>query len=304
MADILLHQYDSSPFSEKVRVCLGIKGLPWAAVDQPVIMPKPGLIPLTGGYRRIPVMQIGADVYCDSQLIVRELERRFPEPTLFPGDRSLLDYASALWTDREVFQAAVAVIFGGLGDKVPVEFIKDREALSGRPFDPGAMRTAVPMMTQRLRAHAALISERLQEGVPFLAGELPGLLDANSYYNLWFVRSAFPAATSAFDDLPLIRDWMGRVRAIGHGRRSEVSAPQALQLARKASPQPIAAGADELLGRAVVVAADDYGRDPIEGTLIAASDLQITILRLDADLGDIAVHFPRIGFHLGERAVQ
>jgi glutathione S-transferase len=304
MTDILLHQYDSSPFSEKVRVCLGIKGLAWAAVDQPVIMPKPQLIPLTGGYRRIPVMQIGADMYCDSQLIVRELERRFPEPTLFPGGRSLLDYASALWTDREMFQAAVAVIFAGLGDKVPPEFIKDREALSGRPFDPAAMRAAVPMMTQKLRAHAALISERLQDGVPFLAGERPGLLDANAYYNLWFVRSAFRAATPAFDDLPQIGNWMERVRAIGHGRRSELSAAQALKVAREASPQTIAAGADELLGRMVVIAAEDYGRDPIEGTLIAASDTQVTILRRDAALGDVAVHFPRIGFHLRERAAE
>jgi hypothetical protein len=27
-------------------------------------------------------MQIGADIYCDSQCIIRELQRRFPEPTL------------------------------------------------------------------------------------------------------------------------------------------------------------------------------------------------------------------------------
>ena len=45
MPDILFHQYDSSPFSEKVRVCLGIKQLAWGAVDQPVIMPKPNSWP-------------------------------------------------------------------------------------------------------------------------------------------------------------------------------------------------------------------------------------------------------------------
>ena len=71
MSDVILHQYDSSPFSEKVRICFGIKGLAWRAAQQPVIMPKPDLIPLTGGYRRIPVMQIGADVYCDSATRVK-----------------------------------------------------------------------------------------------------------------------------------------------------------------------------------------------------------------------------------------
>ena len=81
MPEILLDQCASSPLAEKIRVCFGIKGLAWGAVDDPVIMPKPELIALTGGYRRIPVMQVGADIYCDSQRIVRELERRFPEPT-------------------------------------------------------------------------------------------------------------------------------------------------------------------------------------------------------------------------------
>ena len=301
MPEILLHQYDSSPFSEKVRVCLGIKELPWGAVEQPVIMPKPQLVPLTGGYRRIPVMQIGADVYCDSQLIVRELERRYPEPSLLAGGGALTAYASALWSDREIFQAAVAVIFGGLGDKVAPEFIKDREALSGRPFDPVAMRAAAPIMAQKLRANAALISEQLGSGAPFLAGERPGLLDANAYYNLWFVRSALPTATGAFDDLPHIAEWMERIRSIGHGHRSETSREDALRAARDAQPQHIAPGTHALLGRTVVVAADDYGRDPVEGTLVAASEFSLTVLRRDPELGDVAVHVPRIGFHISER---
>ena len=70
--EIILHNYPNSPFSEKVRVAFGIKGLSWRSVIQPVIMPKPDLIPLTGGYRKIPVMQIGADIFCDSQIILRE----------------------------------------------------------------------------------------------------------------------------------------------------------------------------------------------------------------------------------------
>ena len=74
--DIILHHYDTSPFSEKVRLLLGLRGLSWGSVIQPVIMPKPDLTPLTGGYRRIPVLQIGADVYCDTQVILAELEAR------------------------------------------------------------------------------------------------------------------------------------------------------------------------------------------------------------------------------------
>ncbi|MGH7017617.1 MAG: glutathione S-transferase N-terminal domain-containing protein, partial [Caulobacteraceae bacterium] len=74
--DIILHHYDASPFSEKVRLLLGLHGMAWRSVIQPVIMPKPDLVALTGGYRRIPVLQIGADVFCDTQAILAELARR------------------------------------------------------------------------------------------------------------------------------------------------------------------------------------------------------------------------------------
>ena len=81
--ELILHHYDRSPFSEKVRLIFGLKRLEWRSVVQPMVLPKPALTPLTGGLRRIPVLQIGADVYCDTNLIAAELDRRFPDPPLF-----------------------------------------------------------------------------------------------------------------------------------------------------------------------------------------------------------------------------
>jgi glutathione S-transferase len=298
--DILLHHYDNSPFSEKVRICLGIKGLEWGAVEQPVIMPKPHLLPLTGGYRRIPVMQIGADIYCDSVMIVRELERRYPAPSLFPDGNRGLAHALALWTDRSLFQAAVAVIFGNLADRVDPAFIRDREALSGQPFDTARMRLAIPHMTTQLRAHVALIAEQLADGRAFLTGDRPGLADANAYYNLWFIQNAFPPAATVFTDSALVSAWFSRVKAIGHGQRSAVSPEAALDVARAAQPEAGAVASQDaaLAGKSVTVSADDYGRDPVTGTLVASSDHHVTLLRQDEDVGSVAVHFPRIGFML------
>ncbi len=303
MQEILFHQYDSPPFSEKVRVCFGIKGLAWRAVDQPVIMPKPELVALTGGYRRTPVMQIGADIYCDTQLIVRELERRHPSPTLFPaGDRGLAA-ALALWTDRSFFQATVALIFGSLGDRVPEAFIKDREALRGQPFDTAAMRRAIPHASSQLRAQVALLAEQLSDGRSFLTGEAPGLADANGYYNLWFLRSAYPPAARLFEDNEMVRGWADRVRGIGHGMRSDASREEALDIAGSSTPLPGSIDPNdelaELGGKEVNVAADDYGRDLVRGTLIGCSPYHLAIQRSDPRLGDVVVHFPRIGFTFG-----
>ena len=300
MPDILLHHYDNSPFSEKVRLCLGIKGLAWGAVEQPVIMPKPHLLPLTGGYRRIPVMQIGADVYCDSVLIVRELERRHPHPTLFPDGNPGLAQALALWTDRSMFQAAVAVIFGNLAEHVDPAFIRDREALSGQPFDTARMKLAIPHMTSQLRAHVALIAEQLADGRTFLTGDRPGLADANVYYNLWFLQNAFPPAAGIFTDVHAVADWFARVKAIGHGIRSAVTPEAALDIARDATPARLAVDVrdEALTGKAVTVSADDYGRDPISGILVGSSAHQLSILREVEGVGQIVVHVPRIGFML------
>ena len=87
MTEIIFHHYPVSPVAEKVRAGLGIKKLAWRSVEHNRLPDRPELFAMTAGYRRIPVMQIGADIYCDSQCILRELERRFPEPTFFPGPR-------------------------------------------------------------------------------------------------------------------------------------------------------------------------------------------------------------------------
>ena len=84
MTEPVLHHYPFSPYAEKVRAMLGFKRIAWKSVQIPPVMPKPDVLALTGGYRKTPILQIGADIYCDTQCIIRELERRFPEPTLFP----------------------------------------------------------------------------------------------------------------------------------------------------------------------------------------------------------------------------
>jgi glutathione S-transferase len=85
MSDLILHHYPTSPFAEKIRLVLGYKQLSWKSVIIPMMMPKPDVVSLTGGYRRTPILQIGADVYCDSALICDVLEHIQPQPTLYPA---------------------------------------------------------------------------------------------------------------------------------------------------------------------------------------------------------------------------
>ncbi|RAK62328.1 glutathione S-transferase family protein [Phenylobacterium kunshanense] len=302
MSEIILHHYDTSPFSEKVRLMLGVKGLAWRSVIQPVIMPKPDLIPLTGGYRRIPVMQIGADVYCDSQVILAELERRFPDPAVVRG----ADWAVNLWADRLWFQASVAVIFGEIGDAVPKEFVADREKLSGRPFDVAAMKAAAPFMRAQWRAYAAWIEDGLTTA-DFLGGAAPSLADLAAWMNVWWTGAAAPAQAQAMlAGFGRTQRWIERLRAIGHGRRSAMAPGDALQAALTATPdEGVACDPDDpsglKRGDKVVVQADDYGRDPVEGILVGLTRDRVTLARECGELDVTHVHFPRAGYVLARR---
>ena len=298
---IILHHFDRSPFSEKIRVVFGLKNIAWTSVLISRIMPRPDLMPLTGGYRRTPVMQIGADIFCDTRIIQREIEARFPEPSLFPGRNGGVPWMTGLWTDRIFFGSAVHLVFGSLGDKVPQSFIDDRSKLRGQPFDVKAMAAALPHHRDQFRAQAALIEAQLATGARWLLDGF-SLADAGCYMNIWYLRSNLPGlASELLAEFPRLREWEDRVRALGHGTRTEISGPDALGIAAKASP---ATGAPEAthdlegrkVGDRVTVSADEPVRTPIEGEIVALSVDHIAIRRHAPDLGEVIVHFPRLGY--------
>ena len=303
MHEIILHHYPASPFSEKVRLTFGLKGLAWRAVEQPSIMPKPELLPLTGGYRKIPVMQIGADVYCDSQCIVRELERRFPKPSVHAGGEAT-SWAFAVYSDRVLFMATVVLIFGMMGDLVTPEFAEDRTKLMGggaNRFDPAAMKAGVPLMKESLRSQLTWLESQLSDGRAFLTGPAAGMADFTTYHPIWFLGSYYPPAGELLEAYPRVVAWKERVRAIGHGTMKPMERAEALEIARKAEPetQPLADPNEPnglKPGDRVTVMADDYGRDPISGTLVTSSANEIALRRSAPEVGDVVVHFPRIGF--------
>jgi glutathione S-transferase len=298
---IILHHFEKSPFSEKVRLAFGLKNIAWNSAIISRIMPRPDLMPMTGGYRRTPVMQIGADIYCDTQCILRELECRFPEPTLFPNGYRGIASASAMWTDRAFFQNTVNLVFGSLADQVPQDFIEDREKLRGEKFNVAAMKAAIPQMRDQFRAHVDWIEDQLADGRAWLAGDAPGLCDINAYMNIWYVRSNLGNADVIPAELGRVRAWEDRVRGIGHGGRSEISTADALEIAAGATPQT-AEQSDPYdpngrkPGDRVEVIPDDYGKIKVAGEIVGLSPQHIAIRRHDPRAGEVVVHFPRAGF--------
>ncbi len=304
---IILHHFEKSPFSEKIRVVFGFKQIAWTSVIISRIMPRPNLMPLTGGYRRTPVMQIGADIYCDTQVILRELEARFPTPTLFPAGHAGAPWAIGMWADRAFFQNSVNLVFGTLHDRVPKDFIADRTVLRGAAFDVDAMKALAPQMRDQVRAHLGWIEAQLSDGREWLLGQF-SLADVNAYMNIWYARANLDDGDLArsglkriLDEVPRTLAWEQRIRAIGHGTRTEMSAEDALTLGRQATPQtPILSDPNDPSGHKpgdrVSVAPDDYGKVAVSGEIVSLSAQHIAIKRQGESAGEIVAHFPRAGF--------
>lgn len=302
MPELILHHFEQSPFAEKVRLMLGLKQLAWRSVEIPRIMPKPDLIALTGGYRRTPVLQIGADVYCDTRLIATELEARHPFPTLFPGASRGLALALAAWSDRPLFEAAVALSMAVTQKSLPAEVLKDRrEFLAFLDFD--RLADEIPRFTVQLRGHADLLEQQLGDGRAFLGGEAPGLADVQAYCPLWMVRARVPDAAQFLASFGRLAAWEQRVRDLGRGRPVAMSAAESHAVARSSLPKQ-AGGVDAkdplglAAGTLVRVAPDDYGKDPVRGRLVTLNVHEVAVQHADPAVGTVVVHFPRIGYRI------
>ncbi|MBV9655682.1 MAG: glutathione S-transferase family protein, partial [Acetobacteraceae bacterium] len=231
MAGLILHHYDFSPFSEKIRLAFGYKKLDWHSVETPLMAPKPDLVPLTAGYRRAPVLQIGADVYCDTSLILAEIDRRHPQPSLYPdGQRGLVQGWSAWW-DRTTFFPAARLATSIMGDQIPPDFIEERRSVMNQDFTKEASLGDRPLNLQRVHGAMACLAEQLH-GRHFILGDSLSAADLTAYHILWFMRKN--GGTALEDMLPLapLRDWMERVAAFGHGNRHAMEASAALDVAR------------------------------------------------------------------------
>ena len=280
---VILHHYPQSPVSEKVRVVLGMKNLAWKSVEIPRLPPKPNLMPLTGGYRLTPVMQIGADIYCDTKCIIRELERRFPEPTLFPGGAAGMAWGVGQWTDGPLFQDVINVALGEMSPNMPPEFLADRGPLYfGPDFSLENIKDRYAECLTNIRAQFGWMDKRVAAR-DFMLGAEPGL----------------PGFLAQFQNLLA---WEQRVKNIGHGRPEDLGDLEALEIAAKAEPQtPEQADPGDPMGLKI---GDRIGIEPasggpqVVGRLHSLSANHAAILREDDQAGQVCVRFPRIGYRI------
>lgn len=299
----ILHHFDASPFAEKIRLVLGFHGIEWRDVKIPMVMPKPDVIALTGGYRRTPVLQMNADVYVDTSLIARVLDRIGQGPTLYPASAPLA-IALAQWADWQLFwtvidfasQPLVATFRWRDTPKAELDAIMADRA----PFRAPVPKQSPADATANLANHLAMLAEQVADGRSYVFG-LPTIADFSVAHVLWHLRRAGPLADEMLAPHPVLRRWHDQLLAGGHGTHAEITSTEALAVAAGSDahvPCTVEQGMGFKAGQPVAVAAMDYGTDWVLGKLMGLTRQEIVIERNDPRAGKVHVHFPRHGYQL------
>ncbi len=310
MQDLILHHYPMSPFAQKIRSVLGYKQLAWKSVFIPSIMPKPDVVALTGGYRKTPFLQIGADIYCDSALICDVLEHIKPEPSIYPATHKGLARVVSEWADTALFRnsmafnfqpASMAQLFGNAPPEAAKAFAEDRKAMSAgmSRIRPGDGTSAYKSYLRRLAS--------MLEGQDFLLGSTPCVADFSAYQCVWFTRTQASALAGILEATPTVVAWADRMAAFGQGSPEKFSATEAIAVAGLSTPaldgSALKNGPHQddhgiALGEQVTISPESFGTEASAGELVAATRTHYTLRRTDPRAGTVQVHFPRSGYVL------
>ena len=309
MNHLILHQYAASPFSEKVRCLLGYKQQNYHTVEIPVIMPKPNLIALTGGYRKTPVLQLGADIYCDTSIICRVIDRLYPENPIYSDTQMATQGAAAHWTDTFLFKIRVAVAFQPramegsdlFSDPATAKaFMADRAE-----FSKGSTELSLDLNIAEPHwlMHMGRLNSQLSTA-DFMGGDTPNILDFSTYHCCWFVYKN-EVLKSDLEGFPALAEWIARMAAFGQGESAPMTGEAAIEIAKNnqiaADPRMATLSGSELaINDRVEVMPIDYGFQPTQGELLIASMEEFVVKRTDQRAGEVAVHFPRLGFQVNK----
>ena len=298
----ILYHYLASPYSEKLRLALGVTGIQWGSVIVPAQPPRPLLDIFLSGYRRIPVLQIGAHFYCDSALAFDALagvsDRLKPAGPLSKADELLRRHAE----DRIFFAVIAAaspisvlrLLAQDLGLFGLFRFLKDRSGMmKGSTVEKLSQRAAARLVEDFVMQLNGLLKQD-----QFLGGAHAGYLDLCCYHPLWMASVINRETLSALP--PMVQAWMRRIAALGHGRSVLVSERQIYDRVTGDRFQDFVGELSGSFARdsLVSVRPTDYARDSTEGHLVFMDKDQCVIKR-NLPSGDaVFLHFPISGFEV------
>lgn len=311
MTDIILHHYRISPFSAKARAALGYLELPWRSVIVAETPPRKPIAPLVGNYQRIPVAQVGADIFCDTKTIFTYLAEHANKPELDPNNSTEEQADFNQHIERDFCFASVTRAVGwplikksmrhmDFQSKFTIMFDRmkmGRDANIKMPTPKEAepiLAATLPQLEQELSG-----ADRDASQQPFFGGALPAYRDFCVYHSLWMLETV-GEKNRLENHFSHLKTWYDAMLSFGEGTPSEFNSRDALDCARQNDPAPIAPQLTDhpLIGHVVSITPNDYRIHSTRGVLRGASDNTYILERETPETGIIHQHFPTQGFTL------
>ncbi|KAI0921654.1 hypothetical protein AcW1_004435 [Taiwanofungus camphoratus] len=319
---VILYHYEASPFASKVKNILALKRIPHSRVQVSYIPPRRELLEDLGiAYRRIPVLAIGNDVYCDSSLIASVLERRFPPSqgydTLFPlrkgsdkADVSSTKVFATYYIEGEVFTLATDHL---AYEKLPANFIQDRSSFSGRHIDVGVILARRSDSKSTIASHLALLERQLADGREWLMDTVsPSLADISAHFLYSWMRT-MRSLHDLFDpqEFAMSLSWLSRMSNYLENRQrttspiAKITGGEAAKLIGSSPSEDLNVVGFEAVearrlgvkrGDSVLIAPRDTGKVPTSGNLVALNREEAVIEVRGPRR--VRCHFPRLGFSI------
>ncbi len=305
---LILHRSLKSPYAQKAMLLMGYLDQSYLSVVAPKGVPRPIQEKLVGNYaRRIPILQIGADMYCDTELIMRVLARR-------TGSTSLLSYPSQsdaeAWVAKIEAQGALALMgalspwelikayFRNMSPRDAWQFITDRAKLRKHlPADQRQMTAA----EKRANARAWLeeLNQHLQGRRFLLTDSEPSSVDFTAFTMIYYHNMI--NRLSLADGLNNLHRWFASMEAFGTGAFSEISGQQALDIARENEPAPVSEHllASDRIGQAISYTNKGFMteiNEAVNGVVVGEDERTLVLGREDHDVGSVHVHFPKLWY--------
>ena len=300
---MILHHYEASPFSEKIRLMFGYTEYAWQSCISPAMPPRPIVEPLVDAYRLIPIAQMGADIFCDTRVISSELANLTGKSELAAENCSsevqkFVEYVDAKILSAGLKTASIPKFIFMMLKNYPLgmvyKFMKDRA---------GLMKTSTRSdMTKEdakriLTEHNKNLEQKLSNS-DYLFSDAPSIADFASYHLIWFKKNIGRA--SDFTEFPNINAWCKRMAKIGHGKRTEISATEVHKLAKSSQPReiPQTMKQDVLFGKDVQINPLNFKQMIVNGVLVGSDHSKWIIARETPDFGLLHLHFPKSGYQL------
>lgn len=306
---LILHHYLTSPCARIASTALRLSRLDWLSVETQIVLPKPALTALTGGYRAVPVLQVGADIFCNSELVLRRIAVEPASSFTVQPEEDGLCWAFHHWVMTHWFPLTLKMVVGANAERVPESYRLDREAFFGFAFDVQSWRANFDQLAFQWRVGAQWIEDRLQQAGAWLSGSRPGVMDASAFGMPWWILDATPTLYGPLTaDFPKLRAWLSAMGALDGKAPISLSAADAVAIAQEASlnATPPETGA-EMAG---IVAGDEIiayraetspdAPDRVIGRFGGASPNCFWLERSDPKAGRVRVFFPRSA-HLVKR---